>query len=113
MLVPFFVDDNTGLVLVDPRGADLDLHHDFQEEFSDSFFTLQRPGARERQRAFSRAMAFTRKQNQGRRILHQAEEALFILGTLAENPGLEVGPQPIHDVEAYQFIRFSRILIVD
>ena len=26
MHVPFFVDDNTGRLLVDPRGADLDLH---------------------------------------------------------------------------------------
>jgi len=39
--LPFFLDDNTGKVLVDPRGADLDLHRDFQQEFCDSLFTTK------------------------------------------------------------------------
>ena len=43
MHVPFFLDDNTGRVLIDPRGADLDLHRDFQQEFCDSFFTTKDP----------------------------------------------------------------------
>ncbi len=41
MHVPFFLDDNTGKVMVDPRGADLDLHRDFQQQFCDSFFTMK------------------------------------------------------------------------
>ena len=41
MHVPFFLDDNTAKVMVDPRGADLDLHRDFQQEFCDSFFTTK------------------------------------------------------------------------
>ena len=28
-------------VMIDPRGADLDLHRDFQEQFCDSFFTTK------------------------------------------------------------------------
>ena len=36
MHLPFFVDDNTGRLLIDPRGADLDLHRDFEQEFCDS-----------------------------------------------------------------------------
>ena len=43
--VPFFLDDNTATVMVDPRGADLDLHRDFHEEFSDSFFTTKEAGS--------------------------------------------------------------------
>jgi len=43
MHLPFFIDDNTGRVLVDPRGADLDLHCDFKQEFCDSFFTTKEP----------------------------------------------------------------------
>src|SRR5438309_7332760 len=43
MHVPFFVDDNTGSLLVDPRGAELDLHRDFQQEFCNSFFTTKDP----------------------------------------------------------------------
>src|SRR5256885_12641981 len=43
MHLPFFVDDNTGRLLIDPRGADLDLHRDFEQEFCDSFFTAKEP----------------------------------------------------------------------
>ncbi|MGC2370911.1 MAG: GIDE domain-containing protein, partial [Candidatus Sulfotelmatobacter sp.] len=39
--VPFFLDDNTGKVMVDPRGAELDLHRDFQQEFCDALFTIK------------------------------------------------------------------------
>src|SRR5690348_11922579 len=31
--VPFYIDDSTDKVLVDPRGADMDLHCDFHEEY--------------------------------------------------------------------------------
>ncbi len=31
--VPFYLDDNTDKVLVDPRGADMDLHCDFYEQY--------------------------------------------------------------------------------
>src|SRR5271155_5432798 len=41
MHLPFFVDDNSGRLLVDPRGADLDLHCDFADEFCNSFFTTK------------------------------------------------------------------------
>ncbi len=41
MHVPFFLDDNTGKVMVDPRSAELDLHCDFHQEFCDSFFSLK------------------------------------------------------------------------
>jgi len=44
MHVPFFLDDNSGKVMVDPRGAELELHRDFQEEFCDSFFTTKEAG---------------------------------------------------------------------
>ena len=36
--LPFFVDDSTGKLLVEPLGADLDLHRDFREEYDASFF---------------------------------------------------------------------------
>src|SRR6266496_5689250 len=34
--VPFYVDDSTDKVLIDPRGAEMDLHCDFQEEYNRS-----------------------------------------------------------------------------
>jgi hypothetical protein len=37
--VPFFVEDSTGRVLVDPAGAELDIHRNFKDEFGDSLFS--------------------------------------------------------------------------
>jgi hypothetical protein len=37
--VPFFLDDNTGRVLVDPQGAEMQIHRDFCYEFSQSLFS--------------------------------------------------------------------------
>ena len=36
--VPFYIDDNTDKVLVDPRGAEMDLHCDFKEEYHRAIF---------------------------------------------------------------------------
>jgi E3 Ubiquitin ligase len=38
LYVPFFVDDSTGRLLVDPQGADLDVHRTFRDEFDKSLF---------------------------------------------------------------------------
>jgi len=94
--VPFFVDDNTGLALVDPRGADLDLHHDFEQEFCDSFFTLSGPAPESVRSFLLRHGVSTRNRIKVEECCIKPKNALFILGTLGENPGLEVGPQPIH-----------------
>ena len=40
MHVPFFLDDNTGRVLVDPQGAEMDIHRDFHEEYSGSLSAI-------------------------------------------------------------------------
>lgn len=41
--VPFFLDDSTGRVLVNPQGAALDVHRSFYDEFSTSFLTRGGP----------------------------------------------------------------------
>ncbi len=99
MLVPFFVDDNTGRVLVDPRGADLDLHRDFQEEFNGSFFSSRDYAPGNVNAFLSRHGVVTGNKIKVEEYCIKPKNSLFILGTLAENPGLEVGPQPIQDVE--------------
>ena len=35
--VPFYLDDNTAKLLVNPHGAEMDIHRDFHEEYSGSF----------------------------------------------------------------------------
>jgi hypothetical protein len=104
MHVPFFLDDNTGRVLVDPRGADLDIHRDFQEEFCDSFFTTKDPVPDNVRTFLSRNGIVTKNKIKVEEFCIKPKNALFILGTLAENPGLELAPQPIRDVEALDLI---------
>jgi hypothetical protein len=95
MHLPFFVDDNTGRVLVDPRGADLDLHRDFQEEFCDSFFTTKEPMPGNVRTFLSRHGIVTYNKIKVEEYCIKPKNSLFILGTLGENPGIEVGPEPI------------------
>jgi hypothetical protein len=99
MHLPFFVDDNTGRVLVDPRGADLDLHRDFEQEFSDSFFTAKEPVPDNVRGFLARHGIVTSNKIKVEEYCIKPKNSLFILGTLAENPGIDVRPQPVQDSE--------------
>jgi len=92
--VPFYVDDNTGLQLVNPQGAEMDLHRDFHEEYSNSmFFGKEMP---ESVRAFLARHAVSGDHRvRVDEYCIKPKNALFILGTLAENIGLKVTAQPI------------------
>ncbi len=100
MHVPFFLDDNTGKVMVDPRGADLDLHRDFQQEFCDSFFTTKEEAPPNVRSFLSRHGVSTTNKIKVEEFCIKPKNALFLLGTLGENPGLELTPKPIQDDEA-------------
>ena len=104
MHVPFFLDDNTGKVLVDPRGADLDLHQDFHEEFCDGFFTTKEEAPPNVRSFLSRHGISTTNKIKVEESCIKPKNALFLLGTLDENPGLELAPDPIHDVETTPLI---------
>jgi hypothetical protein len=106
MHVPFFVDDNTGRLLVDPRGADLDLHRDFQEEFNGSFFSTRDDAPGNVNSFLSRHGVVTSNRIKVEEYCIKPKNSLFILGTLAENPGIEVAPRPVQDTEAIN--SFSR-----
>lgn len=106
MHVPFFVDDNTGRLLVDPRGADLDLHRDFQEEFNGSFFSNRDDAPGNVNSFLSRHGVVTSNRIKVEEYCIKPKNSLFILGTLAENPGIEVTPRPVRDAEAIS--SFSR-----
>ena len=104
MHVPFFLDDNTGKVMVDPRGADLDLHRDFQQEFCDSFFTTKEEAPPNVRSFLSRHGISTTNKIKVEEFCIKPKNALFLLGTLDENPGLELTPEPIHDSETSALI---------
>jgi len=100
MHLPFFVDDNTGRVLVDPRGADLDLHCDFKEEFSSSIFSTRDDAPANVTGFLAGHGIVTSNKIKVEEYCIKPKNALFILGTLAENPGIEIAPQPVRDNEA-------------
>ena len=100
MHVPFFVDDNTGRVLVDPRGADLDLHRDFEQEFCDSFFTTKEPAPSNVSSFLLRHGIVSNNKIKVEEYCIKPKNSLFLLGTLAENPGIEVTAQPVRDAES-------------
>jgi hypothetical protein len=104
MHVPFFLDDNTGKVMVDPRGADLDLHQDFHQEFCDGFFTTKQEAPPNVRSFLSRHGISTTNKIKVEEFCIKPKNALFLLGTLDENPGLDLTPDPIHDVQTTPLI---------
>lgn len=91
--LPFFVDDTTGKMLIEPLGAELDLECDFQQEYdiSLSFSSDDIP---------LRAKSFLARHNvssdQCLRITEciiKVDDPLFIAGTIVENPGVELRAQ--------------------
>jgi hypothetical protein len=99
MHVPFFLDDNTARVMIDPRGADLDLHLDFHEEFCDGLFTMKEEVPGNVRSFLLRHGVNTTNKIKVEEFCIKPKNALFVLGTLDENPGLELTPEPIQDEE--------------
>ena len=93
--VPFYLDDGTARILVNPQGAEMDIHRDFQEEFSHSLFSssLEIPA---NIATFCTAHGVdTGKKIKIEEYCIKPKNALFVLGTLASNPGVEVSPVPV------------------
>jgi hypothetical protein len=86
--VPFFLDDSTGQLLIEPRGAELDVHCDFRQDFSDTIFS---PHAGQPVLSFlTRHGVEPSDKIRVEECSIKPNDALFIMGTLAENPGVEV-----------------------
>ncbi len=92
--VPFYVDDNTGKLLVNPQGADLDLHRDFHEQYNNSIFSSQEMLDSVRSFLARHGVSGDHKVRVDEYCI-KPKNALFILGTLAENTGLQATPTPI------------------
>jgi hypothetical protein len=100
--VPFFLDDNTGRVLVDPQGAEMDIHRDFHDEFSTTLFSSSLGIPSNIASFLSRNGVSTDKKIKIDEYCVKPKNALFILGTLAQNPGLSVSPRPVRSLTAEQ-----------
>jgi E3 Ubiquitin ligase len=91
LYVPFFLEDRTGRVLVDPQGADLDVHRSFSDEIGASFFRtngLLPPHIKEF--LLKRGLVPYEKIKVQEQIIPQGFP-LFVFGTLGENPALSSG----------------------
>jgi hypothetical protein len=107
--VPFFLDDNTGKVMVDPRGADLDLHRDFQEQFCDSFFTTKEEAPPNVRDFLSRHGISTTNKIKVEEFCIKPKNALFLLGSLDDNPGITLSPEPIWDDDVSSMLGRARL----
>jgi hypothetical protein len=91
--LPFFLDDSTGQMLIEPLGADLDLHRDSHEEYDASFFSTRMEDVSPRVNAFlSRHGISPVRPVRIEEWSIKPEDPLFIAGTLSENPGVQVRP---------------------
>jgi len=104
--LPFFLDDSTGQLLIEPLGADLDLHCDYREEYAASSFSS---GVFSKEDSVPpRVSVFLSRHGvvPGRRLRIEErsikpEDALFVAGTLTENPGVQVRPYAPRDAHAH------------
>jgi hypothetical protein len=93
--LPFFLEDSTGHLLIEPLGADLDLRPDFQEEYHSSLLSrsLDLGDVSPRVSAFlSRHGMVSAGRVRVEECSIKPADALFIAGTLAENPGVPMRP---------------------
>jgi E3 Ubiquitin ligase len=91
--VPFYIDDGTGRVLVDPRGAEMDLHCDLKEQYHTSFFGRSgMPGSVAE--FLARHGVNPDKKIKVEEYCIKPKNFLFVLGTLSQNPGLDASIRP-------------------
>ena len=111
--VPFFLDDGTGKLLVDPHEAELDLHRDFREEYDGSFFSTRDQVPMEIRKFLERNGVTPRRHIRIEEYAIKPKNALFIFGTLGENPGFTARPlenrtaQPRPAEPAPEIVRLS------
>lgn len=85
LFVPFFLEDGTGRVLIDPKGADMDVHKSFSDEIGASIF-LTRDLVPPNIRDFlaKRGLVPAEKIKLEERIIPRGYP-LFVFGTLGDN----------------------------
>jgi hypothetical protein len=91
--VPFYLDDSTDKMLIDPTGALMDLHCDLQEQYqASSFESSPMP-------VYVEAFLVRHGVNSNAKIKVEEycvkhNDFLFVFGTLSQNPGLDISLTP-------------------
>lgn len=106
--VPFYVDDNTDKLLIDPTGAEMDLHCDLHEEYHESLF-LGSDVPEAVSGFLARHGVTPRAKIKVEEYCIKPENFLFVLGTLSQNPGLDASVTPAWAIRAGQPFQATRI----
>ncbi len=96
--VPFFIDDNTGKLLVDPQGAEMDIHRDFSEVYSNSVFSSSLGVPPNVGDFLTRYGVDCDQKTKVEEFCIKPKNALFVLGTLSQNHGVAVSATPVRTV---------------
>jgi hypothetical protein len=96
--VPFYVDDNTGMLLVDPQGAEMDIHRDFCELYSNSLFSSNIGVPSNVAGFLGRHGVDCDKKTKVEEFCIKPKNSLFILGTLSQNHGVSVNGTPVRSL---------------
>ena len=83
MHLPFYLDDNTGKVLVEPQDAEMDIHRDFHEEFGGSLFSSSFEAPANVLAFLGRYGVSSDRKTRVDEYCIKPKNTLFILGTLA------------------------------
>lgn len=91
--LPFFVQDSTGQLLVEPLGAEIDLQPEFHEEYGGSFAPPSEVPIPPRVSAYlsRHGIELERAIRVEERCI-RPETPLFVAGTVTENPGIRLRP---------------------
>jgi hypothetical protein len=92
--VPFYVDDSTDKVLIDPRGSEIDLHCDFREEYHRSVLYEGPEMPSSVQDFLLRHGVDPDKRIKVEEHCIKPKNFLFVLGTLSQNPGVDASVAP-------------------
>jgi hypothetical protein len=92
--VPFYLDDNTAKVLIDPRGAEMDLHCDLSEQYHRSVLFTGPEMPSSVAEFLIRHGVDPEKRIKVEEYCIKPKNFLFVLGTLSQNPGLDAGIRP-------------------
>ena len=87
LFVPFFVDDSTGRLLVDPQGAELDVHCNFKDDFGGSFFRSNDLMPADVNGFLVRNGLTLSERTRLEEYCIKPEYPLFVLGTLSQTSG--------------------------
>jgi hypothetical protein len=93
--VAFFLDDTTGRVMIDPLGAEMNLHRDFTGEFNHSLFSSSLEIPPNVADFLARKGVNTEHKIRVEEYCIKPKNALFVLGTLAENHSTVASAIPV------------------